>query len=129
MPFYECACDACEVLFDVRRSVAERDDPVECPQCGEGARRVVTAPGVVFKGDGWASKNNRVKGQMEEKNRRLKAKEQEMVGDGGVPGGRLVPNVGGERVDSWGEAAKLAKSQGKDTSGYKRLAAKEKGSR
>ncbi len=35
----------------------------------------------------------------------------------------LVPNVEGERVDSWGEASKLAKAKGKETTGYDRMAA------
>jgi hypothetical protein len=81
-------------------------------------------PATIFKGDSWTTKNNRVKAQMREKNKRLAAKEREQKGDGMIP--QLAPNVGGERVDSWNEAAKLAKSHGKDTSGYEAMARKAK---
>jgi hypothetical protein len=80
-------------------------------------------PGMIFRGDGWASKNNRIAGQMKDKNKRLKGKEREQKGDGMIP--TLAPNVGGEQTSSWAEAAKLAKDKGKDTSGYDRLARKE----
>ena len=42
------------------------------------------------------------------------------------PGMKLVPNVGGEEVGSWSEAAKLAKDQKKDVSTYQAMASKEK---
>jgi hypothetical protein len=38
----------------------------------------------------------------------------------------LAPNVDGERTDSWSDATKLAKSKGKDTSGYEKYARKER---
>lgn len=87
------------------------------------ANKLITPIGFVLKGDGWTGKNIRVKNQMREKNKRLKSKERDYKGDGMVP--TLAPNVGGERVDSWSDAAKLAKSKGKDTSGYDKLARKE----
>ena len=86
---------------------------------------MVTKPNFILRGDGWAGKNNRIAGQMRRKNQRLDAKQRERRKDGSG-GVTLAPNVGGERVDSWSEASKLAKSKGKDTSGYDRLAAKEK---
>jgi len=126
MPIYAYRCDACEHDFDVRKPMAESSTPEECPLCGGDTRKVFLPVGTIFKGDGWESKNTRVSRQMREKNRRLGAKQEERVKDGGVPGGKLVPNVGGERVDSWGEAKKLAASQGKDTSGYEQMERKEK---
>jgi hypothetical protein len=75
-------------------------------------------------GDGWASKNLRVASQMRRKNERLGAREREMKGDGTVP--QLVPNVGGERTESWSDAAKLAKDRGHDASGYEHRAREEK---
>lgn len=85
----------------------------------------MTVPYVTFAGDGWASKNNRIKGQMRAKNKRLDAKERERKGDG-AGGVSLAPNVDGKRTDSWSDAVKLAKSQGKDTTGYQNYARKEK---
>ena len=78
----------------------------------------VTIPQVVFKGDGWADKNARIKQQMKVKNSRLSLKENEMKKD--APSVQLVPNVDGVRVDTWSEAAKLAKSKGKDTTLYEK---------
>jgi len=126
MPYYDYACDECEVIWTVRKPMAEGRTPEQCPECEGEARKVFSTAGVIFKGDGWASKDGRINRQMAEKNRRLDVKQKERIMDGGSPGGRLVPNVDGERVDSWEEAGKLAKSKGKDASGYTRLAAKEK---
>ena len=99
-----------------------------CPECGaeEQTYRLFSPPMINFSGDGWSTKNGRIAGQMRKKNERLAAKEREQKGDGMIP--QLAPNVGGERVDSWSDAAKLAKDKGKDTSGYERLARKEKAS-
>ena len=85
--------------------------------------RIITVPQVIFKGDGWVDKNLRIKKQMAEKNRRLDRKQSAMKKD--APAVSLAPNVDGERVDSWGEAAKLAKSKGKDVSGYEKKAREE----
>ena len=41
-------------------------------------------------------------------------------------GGSLAPNVDGERVDSWSDAQKLAKSKGKSAESYEPLVQKEK---
>lgn len=126
MAIYAYACDACEHQFDVKKPMADAATPEQCPLCEGETRKLVTGCGVIFKGDGWTSKNGRVASQMAASRRKAGAKQAERVGDGGLPGGKLVPNVGGERVDSWGEAKKLAASKGKDTSGYERMAAKEK---
>jgi len=60
---------------------------------------------------------------MAEKNRKLKAKEEQMKRD--APGMRLAPNVEGERVDTWSEAKRLAESKGKDGSSYDPMIKKE----
>ena len=124
MPIYTYACDACEQDFEQVLPLSRYDEPQACPSCGETARKTVAPVGFILAGDGWASKNGRVAKQMAEKNRRLDSKQRELKNDG--PGVSLVPNVGGERVDSWSEAAKLAKSKGKDTSGYEKMASKDK---
>jgi len=117
MPIYEYQCGACDHVFERMLSVSEGDEPQECPECGATeSRKLVSGCNFNLPGDGWASKNGRIAGQMRSKNARLKSKEDERKGDGVVPS--LVPNVGGERCDSWTEARKLASSQGKDTSGY-----------
>ncbi len=121
---YQCESESCDWSGDVMRPISQCSDPYACPDCEKSTKKLVTQVGVIFKGDGWASKNGRVAKQMQEKNRRLAGKENEMKRD--APGMSLAPNVGGERVDSWSDAAKLAKSKGKQTGGYEKLARKEK---
>lgn len=126
MPLYSYRCDSCELDFDDSAKIAEYQDPRPCPECGADSPRTMgdRFPGFVLKGDDWPGKNLRVKQQMARKNERLAGREREMKGDGMVPS--LAPNVDGERTDSWSEATKLAKSKGKDTSGYEKYARKER---
>jgi len=124
MPTYTYTCTACETKVDKRRAVSERDEALPCPECGEETKRA-SVYGLRFNlpGDDWASKNGRISGQMAEKNRKLKAKEEQMKRD--APGMRLAPNVEGERVDTWSEAKRLAESKGKDGSSYDPMIKKE----
>ena len=127
MATYPYQCNKCEHYweFEMRMKEYEPKATYVCPECGsEDTRRVITPIYINFSGDGWSGKNNRIAGQMRDKNKRLAAKEREKKGDGMIP--QLAPNVGGERVDSWSEATKLAKSRGKNTSGYEKYAHKEK---
>jgi len=125
MPIYDYECLKCEEFFDKVVPLAEYDHPQVCPTCGEPAQRRVTAPGFILKGDNWPSKAGRIRGQMAKKNARLDIKSEERRHE--APGMTLAPNVGGERVDSWSDAQKLAASQGKDTSSYDPLVRKERG--
>jgi putative FmdB family regulatory protein len=124
MPTYDFACSSCETRYTKILKMSERDTPVPCPECGEVGQRVPSLPQFILVGDGWAGKNLRVKQQMAEKNKRLDAKQNEQMRDTKI-GGRLVPNVDGEKVDSWGEAQKLAKSKGKSGESYNALVEKE----
>jgi putative FmdB family regulatory protein len=59
MPTYAYGCDNCGVRFDRYQSY---DDPplTTCPECGEEAlRKLFTPVGVVFKGSGFYSTDNR----------------------------------------------------------------------
>ena len=126
MPTYSYQCGSCGFDFDRILPISRYDEPQECPECGHSpVKKMVTRPNFILKGDGWAGKNIRIQNQMRKKNQRLAAKEHERKNDssGGV---RLAPNVDGERVETWAEATKLAESKGKDTSGYKEMARKEK---
>lgn len=125
MPTYNYECEVCEIEFEELVGLAQYQEPQPCPQCEALSKRTIGRfPGVVFQGDSWVGKNNRVAGQMRKKNEHLAAKEREQKGDGMIP--KLAPNVEGEQVASWSEAAKLARSKGKDTSGYERMARKVK---
>ena len=115
MPIYEYECK-CGCNFEKMLKISECSDLPSCPECGSlETHKLVTRSQVIFKGDGWVSKNLRVKSQMEAKNRKLGDKQKERHH---APS--LVPNVNGERVDSWREAQKLAKSKGKDTASYEK---------
>jgi hypothetical protein len=105
--------------------MAQYKEPQNCPECGEGPAKKTVSGGVGFilKGDGWAGKNNRINGQMRKNRRAAGARQNAMVKDS--TGVSLVPNVGGERTESWSDASKLAASKGKDTSGYDAKARKE----
>lgn len=120
MPIYEYQCESCEHQFQKLLPVSQCSDPQSCAVCGEGSRKLISSVNFNLVGDGWAGKNDRVKRQMAAKNKRLDAKQAEMKRD--APGMTLAPNVNGERVDSWSEASRLAKSKGKDTKGYDKLA-------
>lgn len=126
MPFYGYRCDDCEVEFDVRKPMSESGTLEKCPECGEDTRKLVVPCGFVLVGDGFPGKNNRVQGQMRARREDAGRRQEQKVRDGSLMGGRLVPNVEGERVDTWEEAGKLAKAKGKDTTGYEVQAAVEK---
>lgn len=114
MPIYDYKCEVCGASFE--RSVSRQDfsKPQTC-DCGESAPREIGDVGFVLKGDGWFGKNLKLRRQMAAKNRRLDEKGRERRHDAGV---RLVPNVNGERVDSWEEARQLAAAGGLSTEGY-----------
>jgi len=128
MPTYTYECTSCEREFDEIVPMKFYQDPQPCPECETMSKRVLSRrfPGTIFKGDSWGTKNGRVAAQMAENRKRAGAKQLELKRDGAIP--TLAPNVGGERTDSWSDAAKLAKSKGKDSSGYEQRARKEKAS-
>lgn len=59
MPIYTYRCENCGVQFERRQKFA--DDPLTiCPECEEEALRKVYLPvGIVFKGSGFYSTDNR----------------------------------------------------------------------
>jgi len=125
MPTYAYRCPECGHEFDKILRISQYKDPQTCPECGHSpAKKLITPFNFNLPGDDFPGKNNRIKNQMRKKNERLDKKQNErkfyekpMT---------LAPNVDGERTNSWSDAAKLAKDKGKDTSGYERLAKKEK---
>ena len=48
---YEYECRACATRFDLAQSVEEAGQPLPCPFCGAPARRVFSAPQLLFKAD------------------------------------------------------------------------------
>ena len=43
MPFYEYACDPCQVVYKTRHAISE-PGPQQCPRCSGGLRKVIAAP-------------------------------------------------------------------------------------
>lgn len=123
MPTYEYQCSTCSEVFECRLSVADSDTPQSCA-CGGPGTKLISLPSFILKGDGWVGKNLRIEGQMRKKNERLDARQNELRRE--APVATLVPNVAGERTESWSEAQSLAASRGKDASTYTPMVAAEK---
>ena len=79
MPIYTYRCSHCGVQFDIRQSFQDETMTV-CPECGETALHKVFQPvGIVFKGSGFYSTDNRSpSGQVPE--RASKEKEEKSSG-------------------------------------------------
>lgn len=61
MPTYEYRCKSCGAQFDVWQKMS--DDPLTiCPTCGESIHRVLFPAGIVFKGGGFYSTDQRANG-------------------------------------------------------------------
>jgi putative FmdB family regulatory protein len=52
VPIYEYQCDGCSYQFEVKQSI--KDAPLTtCERCGQSLRRLISSPGIMFKGSGW----------------------------------------------------------------------------
>jgi putative FmdB family regulatory protein len=52
VPIYEYQCDGCSYRFEVKQSI--KDAPLTtCERCGKSLRRLISSPGIMFKGSGW----------------------------------------------------------------------------
>ena len=124
MPLFNYACK-CSNRFSATQERGTHQTSV-CPACGQGATQVVGG-GVSFflRGDNWSGKNILVADQMRRKNGKLAIKQAEKARE--APEYTLVPNVQGEEVDTWREAARYAASKGLDTEAYETMAENEAG--
>ncbi len=52
MPIYEYQCQACQSVFEEWQSGFEEKD-MECPECGEQAKRLISHTSFHLKGSGW----------------------------------------------------------------------------
>lgn len=52
MPIYEYVCQGCEARLEVKQRMS--DPPLTtCERCGKSLTKVISAPGIMFKGRGW----------------------------------------------------------------------------
>lgn len=127
MPTYEYKCRGCDHEFERILSIKEYDDKREqtCSECGsEDTFRIFTSCNFVLKGDSWPGKAMKVNNQMMKRREKATVRQTARLRDEHQPS--LVPNVDGERVNSWSEAKKLAESKGYNTSSYDPMIRKEK---
>lgn len=125
MPTYEYRCNACGTIEEIVHSI--KDSPTfRCKKCSssEPLERLISfnRDGFFFRGGtettAWKEKRHRHKRQAE-----LGVKQVERWGSGP----RLQPNVAGMEVDSWSDAAKVAKEAGMNADSYQPHIEKEKG--
>jgi len=61
VPTYEYNCSACESTYELRQGF-DAETMHSCEECGNGtAKRILSAPAVVFKGSGWYATDSRNK--------------------------------------------------------------------
>lgn len=124
MPLYSHECHGCQHVFDVWAKIDERNESSECPECKTvDSNPVITRVSFITPGDGWASKNNRIQGQMRKRRERLQQKSRERAKE--QPVATLAPNVNGEQTESWADAQKLARDKGKNADSYAPMVVKE----
>jgi len=124
MPIYTYKCAACDDEFERVADFSQAKAPQTC-ECGQQAVRSLSGVSFMLKGDEWAGKNIKIRGQMDAKNRVLEAKQSEQKRH--MQSMQLAPNVDGERVETWADARKLAAERGKATSTYDTLVQREQG--
>lgn len=95
---------------------ATLDPRALCVLCGEEARPVPPTRGqeIVRSGDDWVGKGMELRAQMARRAARVHLDAPHTP--------TLRPNVGGEEVGSWAEAARLAASRGLDPRPFERMA-------
>lgn len=64
MPIYIYECKNCG-RFEKNQKITE-DALKICPKCQGKIRRVITSPGLVFKGDGWSRSKSYERGKRNE---------------------------------------------------------------
>ncbi len=61
LPTYEYQCKSCKAVYELRQGF-DAETTHKCEECGKGiAKRILSTPAVVFKGDGWYATDSRQK--------------------------------------------------------------------
>lgn len=67
MPIYEYECENCSHRFELIQKFS--DPPIkQCPLCKGEVRKIISSPGIMFKGSGWyvTDYSNKLKGSSDE---------------------------------------------------------------
>ncbi len=128
MPIYEFVCRECEILEEHFHKMSEDTKDHNCPKCGELMGRVFCtnfnikdgltgpSPSKVNRENNYRQRRSKI---MDKKQRETHAPQE------------LVPNVADkdgktEIFDTWQEASKFAKSEGRNEKSFEQVIAKEK---
>lgn len=52
MPLYEYRCANCHFTFEIVQKFSDKP-PKKCPRCGGPVKKMLSAPALQFKGEGW----------------------------------------------------------------------------
>ncbi len=66
MPIYEFRCKKCNAHIEVFQKVKDKP-PVKCKKCGGRLEKMMSAPAIQFKGEGWYVTDYSRKGSKPEK--------------------------------------------------------------
>jgi len=66
MPIYEFRCTKCNAIIEVFQKFSDKS-PTRCKKCGGRLEKMISAPAVQFKGEGWYVTDYARKGTVAEK--------------------------------------------------------------
>lgn len=58
MPTYDYRCFTCATIATITQPIHARQPNPKCRQCNQPMSRIYQAPGLTFKGTGWAHKES-----------------------------------------------------------------------
>jgi putative FmdB family regulatory protein len=118
VPTYDYACKMCGKIEEHVHRMSESPE-ILCSLCGCSMERKFSPSiaGFILKGGTPASHY---------KEKRLRMKKREQIGQSHMHGPRIQPNVAGMEVDSWKDAQKLAKEAGMNHQSYQPMVDREK---
>jgi putative FmdB family regulatory protein len=125
MPRYDYKCPACSFIEEYIHSMKE-DPEFFCPKCN--GQHIKMERQISFNHGSFIIKGGSVAKEWKEERYRLKrsadlgVRQIERYGSGP----RVKPNVAGIEVDSWSDAAKMAKEAGLSAESYTPMIEKEK---
>jgi putative FmdB family regulatory protein len=85
MPIYEFKCTKCNATIEVFQKLSDKS-PTRCKRCGGRLEKMISAPAVQFKGEGWYVTDYARKGTVAEKvEKELSSPESASTGDKSKP--------------------------------------------